>query len=107
MSIEPGPLLAAIALLGAVAVVMVLPYEQYLLLTILLVYLLDPLPAPPAQAHRESGVGGTACQKGFLSTRALVYFSCGRSDCFGLGGCKEFERSLGRDLDPGSRIGAR
>ena len=40
MSIEPGPLLAAIALLGAVAVVIVLPYEQYLLLAILLAYLL-------------------------------------------------------------------
>jgi hypothetical protein len=39
MSIEPGPLLAAIALLGAIAVVMVLPYEQYLLLATLLVYL--------------------------------------------------------------------
>ena len=43
MSIERGLLLAAIALLGTVAVLMVLPYEQYLLLAILLAYLLSPL----------------------------------------------------------------
>jgi hypothetical protein len=62
-----------------------------------------PPPAPPARAHRESDVGGTTCQKGFLSTRAFAYFPCGRSGRFGLGGCKEFEGSLGRDLNPGSR----
>lgn len=43
MSIERGTLLAAIALFGTLTALMVLPYEQYLLLAFLLAYLLYPL----------------------------------------------------------------
>ena len=68
MSIEPGPLLAAIALLGAVAVVIVLPYEQYLLLAILLAYLLYP--PPSAACTSASGVG---CRRHSLPERVSFH----------------------------------
>jgi predicted PurR-regulated permease PerM len=52
MSTEQRLLLVAIALFGVLAVLMVLPYEQYLLLAILLAYLLHPL-----QHRLRSSVG--------------------------------------------------
>lgn len=67
MSIERSLLLAAIALFGAVAVLMVLPYEQYLLLAILLAYLLYPLQCRLREYVGSRGSAGLLIVGSFLA----------------------------------------